>query len=36
MSRETGKAIKDAKAEVLRSQDTILLSAERAIRIQGE
>lgn len=36
MSRETGKAIKDAKAEVIRSQDTILLSAEEAIRIQGE
>jgi acyl-CoA reductase-like NAD-dependent aldehyde dehydrogenase len=27
MSRETGKAIKDARAEVTRSQDTILLSA---------
>lgn len=36
MSRETGKAIKDAKAEVIRSQDTLLLSAEEAIRIQGE
>ena len=36
MSRETGKAIKDARAEVIRSQDTILLSAEEAIRIQGE
>ena len=36
MSRETGKAIKDAKAEVVRSQDTLLLSAEEAIRIQGE
>src|SRR5262249_24603643 len=36
MSRETGKAISDAKAEVVRSQDTILLSAEEAIRIQGE
>lgn len=36
MSRETGKALKDAKAEVIRSQDTILLSAEEAIRIQGE
>jgi acyl-CoA reductase-like NAD-dependent aldehyde dehydrogenase len=36
MSRETGKAIKDSKAEVIRSQDTILLSAEEAIRIQGE
>ncbi len=36
MSRETGKALKDARGEVLRSQDTILLSAEEAIRIQGE
>src|SRR5215471_13886779 len=36
MSRETGKAISDARAEVLRSQDTIQLSAEEAIRIQGE
>jgi len=36
MTRETGKAIKDAKAEVVRSQDTILLSAEEAIRIEGE
>lgn len=36
MSRETGKAISDARAEVARSQDTVLLSAEEAIRIQGE
>jgi acyl-CoA reductase-like NAD-dependent aldehyde dehydrogenase len=36
MARETGKAIKDARAEVVRSQDTIQLSAEEAIRIQGE
>jgi acyl-CoA reductase-like NAD-dependent aldehyde dehydrogenase len=36
MSRETGKAIRDSRAEVIRSQDTILLSAEEAIRIQGE
>ena len=36
MSRETGKAISDARAEVVRSQDTVLLSAEEAIRIQGE
>jgi acyl-CoA reductase-like NAD-dependent aldehyde dehydrogenase len=36
MARETGKAIADARAEVVRSQDTILLSAEEAIRIQGE
>jgi acyl-CoA reductase-like NAD-dependent aldehyde dehydrogenase len=36
MVRETGKALKDARAELLRSQDTIALSAEEAIRIQGE
>jgi acyl-CoA reductase-like NAD-dependent aldehyde dehydrogenase len=36
MARETGKAVKDAYAEVVRSQDTILLSAEEAIRIEGE
>ena len=36
MTRETGKAIRDARAEVTRSQDTILLSAEEAIRIEGE
>lgn len=36
MTRETGKAIKDAKGEVARSQDTIQLSAEEAIRIAGE
>ncbi|HWK43513.1 MAG TPA: aldehyde dehydrogenase family protein [Stellaceae bacterium] len=36
MTRETGKAIKDAKAEVLRSQDTLSLAAEEAIRIEGE
>lgn len=36
MTRETGKAIKDAKAEVVRSQDTMLLSAEEAVRIEGE
>ncbi|MDB5612973.1 MAG: uncharacterized protein JWQ22_626, partial [Devosia sp.] len=36
MSRETGKAIKDAKGEIARSADTISLSAEEAIRIQGE
>jgi acyl-CoA reductase-like NAD-dependent aldehyde dehydrogenase len=36
MSRETGKAIKDCKAEVERSKDTIRLSAEEAVRIQGE
>jgi acyl-CoA reductase-like NAD-dependent aldehyde dehydrogenase len=36
MARETGKAVKDARAEVIRSQDTISLSAEEAIRIEGE
>jgi len=36
MTRETGKAIKDARGEVVRSQDTIDLSAEEAIRIEGE
>jgi acyl-CoA reductase-like NAD-dependent aldehyde dehydrogenase len=36
MARETGKAISDARAEVVRSQDTVQLSAEEAIRIQGE
>jgi acyl-CoA reductase-like NAD-dependent aldehyde dehydrogenase len=36
MSRETGKAVKDAKAEIVRSQDTLSLSAEEAVRIEGE
>ncbi len=36
MTRESGKAIKDSRAEILRSQDTISLSAEEAIRIEGE
>ena len=36
MAREIGKAIKDARAEVARSQDTIMLAAEEAIRIEGE
>jgi acyl-CoA reductase-like NAD-dependent aldehyde dehydrogenase len=36
MARETGKAVKDAKAEILRSQDTLSLSAEEAVRIEGE
>ena len=36
MARETGKPIKDARAEVVRSQDTIALAAEEAIRIEGE
>ena len=36
MARETGKAVKDAKGEVARCQDTVKLSAEEAIRIEGE
>jgi acyl-CoA reductase-like NAD-dependent aldehyde dehydrogenase len=36
MSRETGKSLVDARGEVIRSQDTINLSAEEAIRIEGE
>ncbi|HUC62222.1 MAG TPA: aldehyde dehydrogenase family protein [Alphaproteobacteria bacterium] len=36
MARETGKSVKDAKGEVVRSQDTISLSAEEAIRIEGQ
>lgn len=36
MSRETGKAIKDARGEVTRSRDTIELSAEEAVRIEGQ
>jgi len=36
MSREIGKAYKDALAEIVRSQDTLNLSAEEAVRIEGE
>lgn len=36
MARETGKAIRDCRAEIERSKDTIRLSAEEAVRIQGE
>jgi acyl-CoA reductase-like NAD-dependent aldehyde dehydrogenase len=36
MAREIGKAIRDCRAELDRSEDTILLSAEEAIRIEGE
>ncbi|MEO8883255.1 MAG: aldehyde dehydrogenase family protein [Devosia sp.] len=36
MSRETGKAIKDSLAELDRSADTLSLSAEEAVRIEGE
>lgn len=35
MARETGKAVKDAIGEVRRSQDTMTLSAQEAIRIEG-
>jgi acyl-CoA reductase-like NAD-dependent aldehyde dehydrogenase len=35
MARETGKAIKDAQAEIRRSLETVLLAAEEAIRIEG-
>lgn len=35
MARETGKALGDAEGEVKRSMDTITLSAEEAIRIEG-
>jgi acyl-CoA reductase-like NAD-dependent aldehyde dehydrogenase len=36
MARETGKAVTDAKGEVVRSQDTLALAAEEAVRIEGE
>lgn len=36
MSREMGKAIKDSLAEVRRSKDTLVLSAQEAVRIEGE
>lgn len=36
ISRETGKALKDARAEIARTLDTISLSAEEAVRIEGE
>src|SRR5690606_7352804 len=36
MAVETGKAIPDARAEVRRSTDTLSLSADEAIRIEGE
>jgi acyl-CoA reductase-like NAD-dependent aldehyde dehydrogenase len=35
MARETGKALVDAEGEVKRSTDTLTLSAEEAIRIEG-
>jgi acyl-CoA reductase-like NAD-dependent aldehyde dehydrogenase len=36
LSRETGKALKDSRAELARSLETITLSAEEAVRIEGE
>ena len=36
MSREIGKALTDARAELARSKDTLDLAAEEAIRIEGE
>lgn len=36
MSREIGKAYRDSLAEVVRSRDTVFLSAEEAVRIEGE
>jgi acyl-CoA reductase-like NAD-dependent aldehyde dehydrogenase len=36
MARETGKAIRDCVIEAERSADTFRLSAEEAVRIQGE
>lgn len=35
MAGETGKSLSDAVAEVSRSQDTLRLSAEEAVRIEG-
>lgn len=35
MAREIGKALKDAIGEVRRSQDTMVLSAQEAVRIEG-
>ena len=35
MARETGKAIKDAQAEIRRSLETFALAGEEAIRIEG-
>jgi len=36
ITRETGKALKDTRAEIARSLETITLSAEEAVRIEGE
>jgi acyl-CoA reductase-like NAD-dependent aldehyde dehydrogenase len=36
ISRETGKALEDSRAELVRSLETITLSAEEVVRIEGE
>ncbi len=36
ITREIGKALKDSRAEVARARDTLVLSAEEAVRIEGE
>ena len=36
MTRETGKAIRDSRSEVDRAHDTVSLSAEEAVRIEGD
>lgn len=36
MTRETGKAIRDSRSEIDRAHDTVCLSAEEAVRIEGE
>jgi acyl-CoA reductase-like NAD-dependent aldehyde dehydrogenase len=36
MARETGKAVKDVRAKLLRSEDTKQLSAKEVVRIKGE
>jgi acyl-CoA reductase-like NAD-dependent aldehyde dehydrogenase len=36
MTRETGKALKDSRLEIARSRETISISAEEAVRIEGE
>jgi acyl-CoA reductase-like NAD-dependent aldehyde dehydrogenase len=36
MARESGKSVKDARAEVARSRETIELSADEAVRIAGD
>jgi acyl-CoA reductase-like NAD-dependent aldehyde dehydrogenase len=36
ITRETGKAVKDSRAELARSAETLSLAAEEAVRIEGE